>query len=84
VFANSDIPALFAEVQDSDQEWVVAAFKLFLVADSSGLYSDLKLSVAVEKLVETELFSRVFLEDAPVLNDVHQTDFTLNYVAARA
>jgi hypothetical protein len=35
-----------------------------------------------EKLVETKLFSSILLEDVPVLNDVYQADFTLNYVAA--
>jgi len=41
-------------------------------------------SVAGEKVVETELFYSIFLEDIPVINDVHQADFTLNYVATRA
>jgi len=49
---------------------------------SSRLYSNLKHSVAGEKLVETKLFPSILLEDIPILNDVNQADFTLNYIAA--
>jgi hypothetical protein len=32
--------------------------------------------------VETSLFSGILLENTPILNDIYQADFTLNYVAA--
>jgi len=51
--------------------------------DSSCLHSNLKHSVSGEKLVEPKLFACVFFEDIPILNDVYQADFTLNYVTAR-
>jgi hypothetical protein len=34
--------------------------------------------------VKPKLFSSILLEDIPILNDVYQADFTLNYVAAEA
>jgi len=83
VLAYSNKAVFSAEVQDFVQKRVVALLKLSLKADSSCLHANLKHSIAGKKLVETKLFACVFFEDIPILNDVYQADFTLNYVAAR-
>ena len=84
MLAYSDVPVLSAELQDFVQKRIVALLKLTLKADSSRLHTNLKHTVTGEKLIETKLFPSIFLEDIPVLNDVYQADFTLNYVAASA
>ena len=81
MLADSNVPVFSAELQDLIQKRVIALLKLSLEANSSGLHPNFKHAVASEKLIEAELFTRIFFEDIPVLNEVYQTDFTLNYVS---
>ncbi len=82
VLVHSYVTVFSAKVQNFGQKRVVALLKLTLKADSSRLHTNLKQSVAGEKLIETKLFPSTLLEDIPILNNVYQANFTLNYVAA--
>ena len=71
-----------AKIHNLVQKRVISLLKLPFEANPSGLHADFKVAVAFEKLIKTQLSSSVFFEDIPILNDVYQADFTLNYVAA--
>jgi hypothetical protein len=71
VFADLDIAAFFAEIQNFSQQRIIAGCELFLVADSSGLNSYLNNSIVAKQLVETQFFSSIFLKDIPVLNNIY-------------
>jgi len=53
VFADLDIAAFLAEIQDFCQEWVVALIKLFLKANPARLYPNFDDSIVAKELVET-------------------------------
>jgi hemerythrin superfamily protein len=82
VLSDSYVAVLPAKIHNLVQKRVISLLKLTFKADSSRLHANLKHAVAFKKLVETQLSSGVFFEDIPILNDVYQADFTLNYVAA--
>ena len=53
VFADLDIAAFLAEIQDLYQERIIALIKLFLEADPSSLYSNFDDSIVAKELIET-------------------------------
>jgi len=82
--ANPDLPVAPAEILDLHEFSVVRSVKHPDEADLARLHADLDFAVVLQELVEPELLAGIFFEDLPVLNNIDQTDFTLNYVAARA
>jgi len=74
---------VFAEFQNRCQNWVSRVFEFFDEACFSGQYSDFNVFVDAKYLVKAYLVMRVFRKIFPFFNDVNQTDFTLDYVAAR-
>ncbi len=82
VFADLDVAAFFAEIQDFGKQRVIASRELFLEADPSSLNSYLNDSVTAKELVEAQFFSSVFFEDLPVLNDIYQFVVTLHVLQA--
>jgi hypothetical protein len=83
VLAYPYVTVFSAKVQDFVQKRVVALVKLTLETDSPRLHTNLKHTVAGKKLIETKLFTSIFLEDIPILNNVYQTGFTLTYDHAK-
>ena len=82
MLAYSDVAVFPAKIHNLVQKRVIALLKLPFEANPSGLHANLKVAIAFEKLIEPQLSSSVFLEDIPILNNIYQADFTLNYVAA--
>jgi hypothetical protein len=72
MLAYSDVSVFSAKIHNLVQKRVISLLELPFEADSSGLDADIKVAVAFEKLIETQLFTGVFFEDIPILNDVNQ------------
>jgi hypothetical protein len=83
MLAYSDVAVFPAKIHNLVQKRIITLLKLPFEADLSGLHADLKVAVAFEKLIETQLFTGVFLEDIPILNDINQFVFTLKVSQAQ-
>jgi hypothetical protein len=76
-------PLVFAEFQDRSEKRISGIFEFFDEAGSSGQHSDFDVFVDAKYLVETYFVMGVFCEIFPFFDNVHQIDFTLDYVASR-
>jgi hypothetical protein len=78
-----DVLVAPAEILDLHEFSIVRSVKHPDEAGPARLHADFGFAVVLQKLVEPELLAGVFLEDLPVLNNIHQTLFTLKVSQAQ-